>query len=365
MTQEYSPDRFIGRPVAELITPTLVVDSEALDRNLRLLSEYFGSRPCKLRPHFKSHKCVTLARRQIAAGNCTGITCAKLSEAEQLVAGGIDDVLIDNQVVGREKARRLAELNQSATVSAAVDSPENVAQLDAAAREAGVTIGVLVEVDIGMKRCGVPPGELTPELAYVVAQAEGLRLRGLQGYEGHLVTKGTFEERRQLTLDAMRPLIEMRHALLSCGLSCPVISGGGTGTYDITGNIPGMGEVQAGSYALMDSHYRKVRPEFHVARCVLATIISSHGAHAVADVGTKGLGGEFGLPQVEGLEGATVLKVAEEHTVIEGATCRVGDKIRLIPSHGCTTNNLYRRMWVARNGIVEAMWPIEAAGCLE
>jgi D-serine deaminase-like pyridoxal phosphate-dependent protein len=355
----------IGRPVASLPTPALVVDLPGLDANLKLLADYFAQRPAKLRPHFKSHKCVTLARRQLAAGSAVGITCAKLSEAEVLVAGGVKDILIANQVVGPDKARRLAALNREATVRSAVDCPANVAELGAAAVAQGVTLGVLIEVDLGMKRCGVAPGSPVLELARRVSQTAGLRLDGLQGYEGHLVTLPDLDERRRRTLEAMAVLVQCRRALESAGVPCPTVSGGGTGTYDITGNVPGVDEVQAGSYALMDAAYHRIRPEFVCCRWVEATIISAAEGRAVADVGVKGMGCEFCLPRVIGFPGAEIPYVAEEHTPLRNVVAVVGQHVRLIPPHGCTTNNLHRRLWVARNGLVVDVWPIEASGCLE
>jgi D-serine deaminase-like pyridoxal phosphate-dependent protein len=358
-------EEYIRKPLEALTTPALVVAADALEHNLRLMAEYFASRPCKLRPHFKSHKCVSLAHRQLRAGSAVGITCAKLSEAEVLVAGGVKDVLIANQVVGPAKARRLAQLNRQASVRSAVDSSVNVAELGQAAQEAGVSIGVLAEVDIGMRRCGVQPGADTLALAKLVAETPGLRLGGLQGYEGHLVMIPDLAERRRRTLQAMQLLLAQRRALEEAGLACPIVSGGGTGTYDITGEIEGVDEVQAGSYALMDCHYIRLRPEFQNALSVLSTIISAAGARAVADVGLKGMGNDFGLPVVAGHAEAKVRYVAEEHTVIDGLASAIGRQIRLIPTHGCTTCNLHRQMWIIRNGIVEDVWPIEASGCLE
>jgi len=359
------PRKLIGRGLDALTTPCVVVEAEALQHNLTLLARYFADRPCKVRPHFKSHKCVTLARRQLAAGSTSGITCAKLSEAEQLVAGGVDDILIANQVVGEGKARRLAELNRQATVRVAVDSVENIEQLDAAAAEVDSTIGVLVEVDIGMHRCGVAPGEPTLALAREVAASGNLRFDGLQGYEGHLVQLRDPAERRQRVSEAMGALVETKRMLTDAGLPVQIVSGGGTGTYDVTGNIEGIDEVQCGSYALMDATYKKVRPEFRVASRVLTTVISVRGRRAVVDVGKKGLGCEFGLPVVRGVAEAEVQYAAEEHTVIENLSVGVGDTIQLIPSHGCTTHNLYRRMWIVRNRTIEDCWPIEGSGCLQ
>jgi len=355
----------IGSPMNAIPTPALVVDLDRLEQNLRRMADYFASRPNKLRPHFKSHKCVELARRQLAAGQCAGITCAKLSEAEQLVAGNVPDILIANQVVGPDKARRLAALNRTATVRSAVDSFVNARELSAAAAEAGVCIPVLVEVDIGMKRCGVPAGTAALDLAREVGRLPGLRFDGLQGYEGHLVSLPNREERAQKTREAFAPLVETRRMIERAGLRVAIVSGGGTGTFDITGTIEGVDEIQAGSYALMDQSYLPVRPEFVVARWVLATVISAAGGCAVVDVGTKGMGCEFGLPAVEGFPEARARYNAEEHTPFDGLAARVGDKVRIVPSHGCTTQNLHRQMWITRAGKIVEAWPIEAAGCLE
>lgn len=355
----------IGGPVNAIATPALVVDLDRLEQNLRRLAEYFASRPAKLRPHFKSHKCVELARRQLATGSCTGITCAKLSEAEQLVAGKVNDILIANQVVGADKARRLAALNRSATVHSAVDSLVNARELSTAASEAGVCIPVLVEVDIGMKRCGVSAGAPALDLAREVSRLPGLRFDGLQGYEGHLVSLPDHEERARKTREAFAPLVATRRLIEEAGLRVAIVSGGGTGTFDITGNIEGVDEIQAGSYALMDQSYSQVRPEFVIARWVLATVLSAHDGCAVVDVGTKGMGCEFGMPGVQDFPEAKARYNAEEHTPFDGLVANVGDKVRLVPSHGCTTQNLHRRMWVTRGGKVIDVWPIEAAGCLE
>lgn len=355
----------IGKPVETIPTPALIVEAEALEQNLRMMADYFAGRAAKLRPHFKSHKCVTLAHRQIAVGSAVGITCAKLAEAEALVAGGVKDVLIANQVVGPAKAQRLAALNKKALVRSAVDCAANVAELGVAAVAADVTVPVLVEVDIGMRRCGVPAGEPAIALAQLVARTPGLRFDGLQGYEGHLVMTPDVAERRRKIIDAFQPLLATRRAIADGGLPCPILSGGGTGSYDITGNIEGIDEIQAGSYVLMDNHYKKVRPEFRNALSILATIISATDSYSVADVGLKGMGNDFGLPAVAGVPDAKPRYIAEEHVPLDGLALPVGSKVRLIPSHGCTTCNLHRRLWIARHGVIEDVWPIEASGCLE
>jgi len=356
--------KFKNKPETELPTPCIIADIEAIDSNLKKMDSFFDNSACKLRPHFKSHKCVTLAKRQMGYENTVGITCAKLSEAEQLVAGGINDVLIANQVIGKDKVRRIAEMNKKAEVRVAVDSKEGIEQLNAAVKERGVEIGVLIEVDIGMNRGGVKPGKPAIELAEIISQIDAVRLDGLQSYEGHIVTLENYGERKRRVIEDMKPLLETRKILEQKGFSL-FISSGGTGTYDITGNIAGIDELQCGSYALMDSAYKNIRPEFLNARYILATVLSVRDNTISLDVGLKGMGAEYGTPQIIGYPDAENLYVAEEHTVFQNVKARIGDKFRIIPPHGCTTNNLYPFMWVARNDTIIDLWPIEGRGCLE
>lgn len=358
-------DSLIGQSVDNIDTPALIVDLHVLEANLRRMADYFASRPCLVRPHFKSHKCVELARRQMAAGSASGITCAKLSEAEQLVAGGIIDILVANQVVGERKAARLAGLNRVATVRCAVDCAANVAQLNQQAGEQGVIVPVLVEVDIGMNRCGTAPGDEAVSLAQVVSQSEHLRFDGLQGYEGHLVNVADAEQRRAQTIDDMKLLIDTRRQIEAAGLPVSIVSGGSSSTYDVTGELEGIDEVQCGSYALMDNTYLSLRPEFGVARTVMATVVSARGGRAVVDVGLKGLGCDFGPPVLADHPDVVAAYTAEEHAPFDGVEAKVGDRLRLIPSHGCTTNSLYREMWIVHDDLIVDRWEIEGAGMLE
>ncbi len=364
MNQLPDHQKLIGRPVEDISTPAIVVDANSLENNLTFLAEYFNNLHCKLRPHFKSHKCVSLAKKQISCKSTVGITCAKVSEAEKLVSGGIKDVLIANQVIGKDKVRRIADLNRRAVVRVAVDSDVGIEQLSLAAQEAGITIGILIEVDIGMNRGGVPPGNPVMDLAEIISRTKGVRLDGLQGYEGHIVTLEDYEERKRLVTLAMEPLLETRRILERNGSSI-FISAGGTGTYDITGNIEGIDELQCGSYALMDSFYKKIRPEFKNALSVITTVISVRSDTVTTDVGLKGMGCEYAMPEVIGHPDGKVVSIAEEHTVIRNIDSKVGDKLKLIPPHGCTTNNLHPRMWITRNDLIEDLWPIEGCGCLE
>ena len=361
-----NPNDWVGRPLAEVDTPALLLDSAALHVNLARMACYFAHRPCQLRPHFKSHKCTHIARLQMQAG-AVGITCAKLGEAEVLAEAGIRDILIANQIVGPVKIARLVQLAKRAAPIVAVDSPENVRMLAEAAASAGVEIGVLVEVDIGMKRCGVPPGSPALELARLAAALPGLKFQGLQGYEGHIVDLRDEAERTEKTRAALQPLVETRRLIEQAGIPVKIVSGGGTGTYTITGDYPGIDEVQAGSYACMDWWYSDIRPEFRQALSILATVISRPSPNvAIIDIGRKGIGGEFGPPRVKNLPGASIASFgSEEHTAIAlplESPIRVGDHLEIIPSHGCTTANQHREFIVHRGGLVEAVWPIEGSG---
>ncbi len=357
-------DEMIGKPIEVLPTPSIVADYSDIVSNLSFLDNYFDGKVCNLRPHFKSHKCVALARLQITYKNSVGITCAKLSEAEQLVKGGISDILIANQVIGIDKVNRIAIMNKYASVRVAVDSIEGIEQLGKAAQSNDVEIGTLVEVDIGMNRGGVKPGKLVVDLAEIISVTKGLRFDGLQSYEGHIVALPDYNERKKRVEEEMHPLMETRALLEKKGFSV-FISSGGTGTYDITGNIEGIDELQCGSYTLMDAAYKKIRPEFLNARYILATVISKRQDVISTDVGLKGMGAEHGSPRVIGYPEAENLYIAEEHTIFKNIDVNIGDKIKIIPPHGCTTNNLYAQMWIARNNLIEDVWDIEGYGHLE
>jgi D-serine deaminase-like pyridoxal phosphate-dependent protein len=354
---------------AQIDTPALLLDADALEVNLQTMAAFFTRRRSKLRPHFKSHKCTTIARLQMRAG-AVGITCAKLGEAEVVADAGIRNILIANQIVGPLKIRRLMDLCRRADPMVAVDSADNVRMLSEHALAAGVSIGVLVEVDIGMGRCGVAPGQTGLELARLVSSSAGLRFEGLQGYEGHCVDLRDEAERVEKTRHALKLLVETRRLIERSGLQVNLVSGGGTGTYTITGDWEGVDEVQAGSYAAMDWWYGDIRPEFRQAMSILATVISRpHPTLVVIDVGRKGVGAEWGAPRVKTLPGSRVASYgSEEHMMIavpQDATIRIGERLEIIPSHGCTTSNLYPEFIVHRAGVVTDRWPIEGRGKLQ
>lgn len=361
------PERAAPNGVSGLDTPALLVDLDALEYNLALMADFFAARPANLRPHTKTHKCPEIARRQLAAGT-RGVTCAKVGEAEALVDAGIDDILIANEVVGPLKIARLMELARRARLTVAVDDAANVAELGEAASGSGAALRVLVEVNIGMGRCGVAPGEPALALAREVARRRGLEFAGLMGYEGHLVNILDAAERRTKVEAALASLLETKSLLESTGLPVAVVSGGGTGTYDVTGSYPGVTEVQAGSYVFMDTHYGPVRPEFRPSLSLLSTVISRVREDVlIVDAGRKELSSDMGLPAVEGIPGAELVGLSEEHGRITladpGAVhLRPGDKVTIRPSHCCTTINLHDELYAVRGGIVEDVWPIAGRG---
>lgn len=357
----------VGQSKWEVDTPALLIDLPAMEHNIAHMASVFEGKKARLRPHAKTHKCPIISQKQLQAGNAVGVTCAKVGEAEALVEGGIRDILIANQIVGEKKIARLVALAHHANIIVAVDDPFNVDQLSAAAIAAGVDLGVLVEVNIGMNRCGVEPGEPALELARKVAEARRLRFMGLQGYEGHLVMHPNQEERRERTLSAMKTLVDTRRLIEAEGLEVPIVSGGGTGTHDISSTVEGVDEIQAGSYIFSDVKYRSVGAPFQCALTVLATVISRPTPTlAITDAGHKAMTSEFGLPELVGVEGASLVRLSEEHGKVEftapNMTLRPGDKVEFIPSHGCTTINLYDRYHAVRDGRLEAVWEIAGRG---
>jgi D-serine deaminase-like pyridoxal phosphate-dependent protein len=359
-------DPRIGRPIGDLDTPTLLLDRLASDRNLARMSAFFRDRQAKLRPHFKNHKCVTLAKRQLAAG-AVGMTCAKLGEAEVLVDHGVNNVLIANQVVGKVKTTRLAQLARRARVGVAVDHIEQVRAISHEASAVGSTVPLLVEVDIGMGRCGVPCGLPALELARQLIDLPGVEFAGLQAYEGHLVNVLDRDERARRAREAMLQAVNTRRLIEAAGIPVGCLSGCSSATYDSTGALEGVDEIQAGTYATMDRQYHRLAPEFEIALSVLVRVISRPTAHkAVLDVGVKGVGSEFGVPSIRDFPEVEIpFFLAEEHAVVQNVPdWHIGDVLHLIPSHACTTCNLHREIVVHENGCVVDVWPIEASGKL-
>ena len=362
-------ESYIGRHKSELDTPALLIELDKMEWNIQKMADFFSTVDTDLRPHLKTHKTPIIAHKQIAAG-AIGITCAKLGEAEAVVHSGIRDVLIANQIVGTQKIARLINLAKHAEIMVAVDNAENVQEISLAARSKGVVIRILVEVNIGMNRCGVEPGKAALDLAQLVQKSPNLKFEGLMGYEGHTVANPDRIERENTTKTSMQRLIDTKHLLEKNGLSVSIMSGGGTGTFDITGSIPEMTEVQAGSYVFMDSTYRKVEgvgEKFDNALTVLATIVSRPEQNRIiVDTGLKVLTKEFGVPQPIGYPGLEMVGLSEEHGKIivsnSDINLKPADKLEILPTHCCTNVNLHNRYFGIRNEIVETVWEITARG---
>jgi D-serine deaminase-like pyridoxal phosphate-dependent protein len=245
-----------------------------------------------------------------------------------------------------------------------VDDADNIAAMGRAAQDAGATIGVLVEVDIGMNRCGVAPGEAALALARQINATSGLRFVGLQGYDGHLQLLADPVEKRARCLEGLEKLIGTRRLIEQAGLPVEVVTGGGTGTWEFVCGFPGMTEIQPGSFVLMDCAYHVVRPEFACALSIRATVVSRRPGQYVLDAGSKAISQDFGAPVIKGRPQDRVQRLAEEHARVESAdsAVRVGDVFEVIPAHCCATMNLHRTCVAVRGGRVEALWPIEASG---
>jgi D-serine deaminase-like pyridoxal phosphate-dependent protein len=355
----------VARTLSEIPTPALVVEVKALDRNIRRMADFFASRTCKLRPHFKAHKTPEIARRQLAAGSCTGLTCATVFEAE-IGSALCDHILIANEVIGPDGCRRVAALGKRVTVTIAIDSVDGLEQISAAARESGVTIGVLVDVNVGQNRCGVSPGAEAVSLAQRVGHAPGVELRGVMGYEGHAVGIADRAEREASVRRAMDQLASTARMLVDAGLTTAIVSAGGTGSYDISSAVEGITEIQAGSYALMDTDYAKLGLPFEHALSVLGTVISRPvPQRCVADCGHKACTKDHGNPSVKDVPGATVLTLNDEHATIAlppHCALKIGDRIQLLPSHIDPTINLHDVMYAVDGDTVVGVWPISARG---
>jgi D-serine deaminase-like pyridoxal phosphate-dependent protein len=354
-----------GTPADKLPTPALLIDLPKMESNLAEMSAFFRDKPARLRPHFKTHKSPLIAQKQMAAG-AIGMTCAKLGEAEILATTGIPSILIANQVVDPRKIGRLAQLALGRQLIVAVDQVDNLRHLSQAATGIGSTIYVVIEVDVGMHRCGVQPGEVTLPLAQLAAQLPGIHFAGVMGYEGHTVFEPDPARRWENVQQAMRALVNTAESIRSAGHDVEIVSAGGTGTYNLTGIYPGVTEIEAGSYPFMDTKYNGLHLNFQNALSLLATVISiPANGRAVIDAGMKSLTTDNGLPQVIHPQGVKLLRLNEEHGILEitdQAGLHVGDRVELLPSHVCTTVNLHDQYYVLHKGVLEAIWPIAGRG---
>ena len=355
-----------GTPIEELDTPCIVVDLDIAEANIAKLQAAANEMGVGVRPHFKTHKSPYWARKQIAAG-AIGICAAKIGEAEVMVEAGVPDVMITNQVIGARKIARLVALARAANMIVAVDDASNVVELSEASVAAGAELGVIVEVNVGMNRCGVD-GDGAVELAKQVVRSEGLRFDGLMGYEGHTVAQRDYETRKTEAEKAMAIVTGAADKIRVAGMDVGIVSAAGTGTYTITGRVEGITELQCGSYVFMDGDYLEVFDDFAPALSVLSTVVSRQKDDlAVTDLGLKSISVDRGLADVLSPSGASIIGHSEEHTKIElkgeeARSLKIGDRVRVRPRHGDTTINLHDYYFGVRNGRLEAAIPIPGRG---
>jgi D-serine deaminase-like pyridoxal phosphate-dependent protein len=359
-------------PIEDLDTPVLVIDADALERNIARMRDLAAEAGVAYRPHAKSHKSPALAQMQLDAG-ARGICCAKLGEAEVMAAAGIPDILITSEVVGRSKLQRLVNAAQQSRISVVADDADNISDLAAAARTAGIRLDVLVEIDVGQGRCGVPPGPEAARLARLIGDTPWLRFKGLQGYQGAIQMTAPIAEREAATRAALDKLAVTAEEVRAAGIEIEVLTGGGTGTSVIDVALAGLSELQPGSYIFMDSRYALIEwtdghaTPFENALTVLGTVISRPAAdRCIVDVGYKAASSDGGPPLALGLDGATFSFAGDEHGQLQfaGGTppLAIGDQVRLVPSHCDTTVNLYDQYVVTSGDRVEAVWEISARG---
>jgi D-serine deaminase-like pyridoxal phosphate-dependent protein len=357
----------IGRARDEPVTPALLLDLPAVERNIAEMARRMAGLPAALRPHAKIHKSPVLAQMQLDAG-AIGLTTATVWEAAALIDAGLSDVLIANQAIGPAKAAELARIAGSGRVIVAVESAVNARELSEAAASARSRIDVIIEVDVGQHRSGVRSVEQALELAAVIGTLPGLRLQGLLGYEGHCMLEPDRALRIEKATAANEVLIGVADAFDRQGLATDIVAAGGLGTWDITGANPRITEIHAGSYIFTDAFHRTLVPGFDVALTVLATIISRTGDMVVIDVGRKAIGIDRTPPEVVGDQGAIRIEygqhfIHEEHTGLElvpGSTLGIGDRIELMPGYAPTTVNFYDFYYVVDDERVLDVWPIHA-----
>ena len=367
------PAASVGNRLEEVDTPALVLELDAFERNLRSLADAVSGRKVRVRAHAKTHKCPEIAKRQIAAG-AIGVCCQKVSEAEAMVEAGIADVLVTNEVVGAPKLERLAALAKRARIGVCADDAGNVRDLEAAAARAGAALDVYIELEVGMRRCGVAPEEPALALAHEIAGCRHLRFAGLQAYQGRAQHLRAMSERRAAIDAAAVAARTTRELIEQAGIRCPVVTGAGSGTFMLEIESGAWDEIQPGSYVFMDADYARNEwvaplPRFEHSLFVLATVMSRPGAGlAVVDAGLKASSVDSGMPTVWQRPGLACTRMSDEHGCLEigpgAAVPRLGEKLLLVPGHCDPTVNLYDWYVCVRGGVVEAIWPITARGAV-
>ena len=346
--------------ISGIPTPALILDVNKLRANGECMKAILAGSSLQLRPHFKSHKCAAIAKWQIAEG-AIGMTCAKLSEAEDLCDAGVEDILIANQIVDPAKIRRLADLAGNCRLTVCVDDMDNISALSKAAENAGTIVHCLVEYDIGMNRCGVLSKEEVLQLAQHIAASSSLEFDGIQAYAGHISHMEDLTERKDRTACNYQKLRELIAYLDSRGIPVKTVSGGSTGTAQIKAAEGLYTELQAGSYLFMDATYRELDLPFENSLFLLTTVVSRREGLTVVDAGVKTCGVDQGMPAL--LEGwAEEITASEEHFQIHGYSERkaVGDKLLLVPGHCCSTVNLHDKIYLVDGEKVIDRIPVTA-----
>lgn len=359
----------IGTPIADLDTPCLLVDLEALDANIAVIASRLEQCEIAWRPHAKAHKSLAVAHRLLKAG-AFGITCAKLGEAEVYAAAGIGDILIANQVVGPIKTRRLAALARSTDVMVAVDSLANAREIHAAAEAVGSCPRVLIEVDIGMHRAGVAPGESAVELAVHISSLGHIRFSGVMGWEGHAVAIADPDDRAREIRDAVGRLLGTAEKIRFAGIPVGIVSCGGTGTFLTVSDLPGVTEIQAGGGIFGDTFYRSLDVPVQPALSLQATVTSRPTPRRIiVDAGRKSIDPSTMPPSVVGVDNVEAIALSAEHGTIslirDSDAPRVGDRLKLAIGYSDQAVHLHEHLFAIRDERVEALWPIQARGRLQ
>ena len=352
--------------VEDIETPALVIDLDLMEKNLKTMREWLTGKNVRLRAHFKTPKTPIIAWKEIEYG-AAGICAQKVGEAEVLVQAGIKDILITNQIVDPVKIERMLNLQRYSKIQVIVDNPINVKCLSETALRKDMKLGVLVEVDVGAGRCGVQPGKATVELVKQIVDMPGVEFKGLQCYAGNLQMaehKIGFEKKMEELKKVAERVDTTRGEVEDAGFNVETVTGAGTGTHRY--EYQHYSEIQPGSYVLMDATYKPCAPWFENALTLLATIMSTpEPKRVVLDAGTKSVSTDYGNPSLKDLKNAKCVVSSDEHTRIFFETehhFKIGDKMELYPSHLDTTINMHDKFYAARDGEVEAIWPILARG---
>lgn len=364
-----------GMDEADIQTPALVLDLNALERNIKKMGDYAAAHGMRHRVHGKMHKSVDVARLQEKLGGAAGVCCQKVSEAEVFVRGGIQDVLVSNQVRDPVKIDRLAQLPAlGSRITVCVDDIANVAELSVAVQKHGTQLEILVEIDCGAGRCGVTTTDAVVEIAQAVSAAEGLKFTGIQAYQGAMQHIGSYEDRKTKLDAAIAQTKDAVAGLQAAGIDCELVSGGGTGSYYFESNSGVYNELQCGSYAFMDADYGRIlgedgtridQGEWENALFLLTQVMSHvKDDKAIVDAGLKVQSVDSGLPVIFGRDDLEYLECSDEHGIVAdpAGVLAVGDKLRLVPGHCDPTANLHDWYVGVRNGKVETLWPVSARG---